>query len=865
NSQYQKYLDQINAFIKEETLFKDQFGSKQSALSSLTNTVSTAICTQITLSTMHGCPPKEIEAICMYMLTEKKINTYVKLNPTLLGYDFVRKVMDQLGFTYLQLKEDTFLHDLQYNDALAMLKRLKKTSVDQNLSFGIKLTNTLASVNSRGILPGEENYMSGRALFPLSITLAARLSKEFNGELPISYSGGAAQHNVRELFACGIRPITLATDMLKPGGYVRMKEMADILEKESHWDKEKIDVSTLQKLADDALTNLHTSKHWRGTDKINIDQPLPLFDCYVAPCVTACPIHQDIPEYISLVSQGKYKEALDVIYEKNALPSMTGHICDHQCMYNCTRLDYEGSVKVREMKKIAVKNGFNEYKASWKKPAANKSKKAAVIGAGPAGLSTAYFLAREGFSVTVFDKRESAGGVVRHIIPRFRLPEEAILHDINFVEAHGVKFKYGTNPEFTVNEVKKQGYEYVCLALGAEAVKPFPLKGDNRNVIPSLKFLDNVHKNAGSLNLGKNVVVVGGGNTAMDSSRAALQADGTENVAVVYRRTENEMPADREEYEEAVHDGVKFYFLANPEEFTSNGKVVCRKMKLGEPDESGRRRPVATDEVMELACDTLITAIGENVDLDILKKSGVPLASNGWPQASEDTLEVADNVYLIGDAHTGPSTIVECIAEGRKAADAICKKEDSSWSRDPSFKKPFSQDRVKAIKERKGQLADAIDPKSKYQTTDFAKLEGKRCLECTYLCNKCVDVCPNRANMALKSVTGLADPYQIIHIDAYCNECGNCGSFCPYHGKPYLDKLTIFSLEEDFNNSKNSGFFINGENLKLRLKEKIYDLKINAQGQISGTQPSGLDAENTFKMISEVMVNHQHLLGKVDL
>lgn len=174
------------------------------------------------LSTMHGCPPHEIEAICRYMLEEKGLNTFVKLNPTLLGYARVREILDVCGFGYIGLKEESFDHDLKLTQALEMLERLMALAKEKSLGFGVKLTNTLGTINNKGALPGEEMYMSGRALFPLSINVAAVLSRAFDGKLPISYSGGASQLTIRDIFDTGIRPITMATDLLKPGGYLRL-------------------------------------------------------------------------------------------------------------------------------------------------------------------------------------------------------------------------------------------------------------------------------------------------------------------------------------------------------------------------------------------------------------------------------------------------------------------------------------------------------------------------------------------------------------------------------------------------------------------------------------------------------------------
>lgn len=244
----------------------------------------------VTLSTMHGCPPDEIEAICRYMLEEKQLNTFVKLNPTLLGYARVREILDTCGFDYIGLKEESFEHDLKLARALEMLQRLMALGREKQLSFGVKLTNTLGTINNKGALPGEEMYMSGRALFPLSINVAAVLSRAFNGELPISYSGGASKFNIRDIFETGIRPITMATDLLKPGGYLRLTECMRELDRSEYWEMPRVDVARLEALAARAVSMEYTQKHWKSEDRIDAGGPLPLTDCYVAPCVTACAI-----------------------------------------------------------------------------------------------------------------------------------------------------------------------------------------------------------------------------------------------------------------------------------------------------------------------------------------------------------------------------------------------------------------------------------------------------------------------------------------------------------------------------------------------------------------------------------------------
>lgn len=864
---------------------------KQAVLASLSS-ISRRISPSVTLSTMHGCPPAEIEAICSYMLSEKKVDTFVKLNPTLLGYETVRKTLDDLGYGYVVLSRESFEHDLQWDDAIQMLRRLVLLAQKEGRGFGVKLTNTLGNVNDGKVLPGAERYMSGRSLFPLSIQVALRLSRVFDGKLPISYSGGVSARNIRALYETGIHPVTVATDLLHPGGYLRLGQMAGLIADSSAGEKDTVDVDALSLLAEEAVgPDSPYRKDLRGEDSVKLSRPLPSLDCYVAPCVAACPIHQDIPEYVYLMSQGQYAEALAVILDKNALPNITGWICDHQCQLHCTRMDYEGAIAIRKIKKLACEMGGKEYMEEiFCAPEEPADVKAAVVGAGPAGLSAAFFLARAGFDVTLYERESSAGGVVRNVIPSFRIPEAVVDKDVDFIRKNGVKMVFNADLDAMYCEkLKEAGFDWVFYALGAE--KPnMPSVTGNGRIIDATSFLKGFKAGERIVQNG-HVVVIGGGNTAMDTARAAKRLGN--QVTIVYRRGRNEMPCDREELDAAESEGISISTYCNPKDFT-DGVITLAVMTAGPEDESGRARPVDTGEEFVLHADLLISATGEKVSSPLL--SGLELERKG-------SYSTCGSAFVIGDSVSGPSTVVRAMASARAAVDECidlvigqmeaeedeCGDEHECHCHDHEEGEEHEchchdhedgeehechcHDHEDDEEEMTGEeytekeneyFSQLVRKKSSLvleSAADFLKGEAERCLECSYLCNKCVDVCPNRANVAIDMRdSGLFDdPFQIVHIDAYCNECGNCETFCPYDGGPYRKKFTLFSSKEDFENSSNEGFYTEGDTVVVRLDGRIRTGLINRDRELE----IDLDEEH-LAIISEIFISYPYLLNAVD-
>ena len=758
--------------------------------------ISPRVSRSVTLSTLHGCPPDEIERIATYLISEKHLHTFVKCNPTILGYETARRTLDSMGYDYIVFDDHHFREDLQWADAVPMFERLQALADQTGVEFGLKLSNTFPVDTTRGELPNDEMYMSGRSLFPLTIEMCHRISRQFGGKMRISFAGGAEYFNCDKLFAAGIWPITVATTILKPGGYNRLLQMVEKVEPLPYRAFSGTDTQALCDLSTASHTDARHVKPIKPLPSRKSEKSVPWLDCFTAPCQGGCPIAQDIPEYMELCRKGLYGPALKLITEKNPLPFITGTICAHRCQTKCSRNFYDDSVRIRDTKLLAAERGYGALMAAIRRSARVDGKKAAIIGGGPTGIAAAYFLGRAGIETTLFEREKSLGGVPRHVIPAFRIADETIEKDIALMERYGVEVRCGA-PAPSVAELKAQGYTHILFAIGAWKPGELGIPGDVAGAIQWMKGVK-----AGNIGVAGSIAVIGGGNTAMDAARLAKRS-GAERVTLVYRRTRKYMPADEHELALALADGVEFAELAAPAR-QADGVLTCEKMVLGAPDSSGRRSPVASGEFFDIPCDLVISAVGEQVDSALLTANGVEVDKKGRP-AFETNVE---GVYAAGDARRGPATVVEGIADAAAFAEAV-------------IGAPHSYDIPAAAHVT---AADAAAKKGVLAAAGYPCREGERCLQCRTVCENCVDSCPNRANVSVTMPDGRR---QVIHVDRMCNECGNCTQFCPYASEPCHDKFTLFQTAEDMDDSHNAGVrFLGGDRVRVRTagEPKEYDL-----------------------------------------
>jgi len=543
-------------------------------------------------------------------------------------------------------------------------------------------------------------------------------------------------------------------------------------------------------------------------------------------------------------------------------------VCDHLCQNKCTRINYDESLLIREVKRFV-----SEQKEVKLTPGKKTSVKVGIIGAGPSGLSCAYYLALAGFTIEVFEANSKAGGMVQYAIPGFRLTDNAIERDFKRITDLGVTIHFNYKVDKEKFNALKQEFNFVFIGAGAQLSAPYTIEGiDSAGVLDSLDFLFKAKK-CEETGIGKNVLIIGGGNTAMDAARTAYRLVGKNGkVTIVYRRTIEEMPADQGEIKAVLEEGMEIIELTAPEKVVSqNGKVsalVCSKMKLGEKDASGRRKPVKIEgSEFEIECDTIIPAIGQSLNIDFIQNELLKADFSNYQTQ-------LDNVFIGGDALRGAATAIKAIGDGRKAAEQIMKKAGIDFSilkpagRIEHTKKELMLKRaVRNYAPELIELSTGDRKNFKLVTETLNKetiiKEADRCLHCDEICNICTTVCPNFANYSYEiepvkiqlqkaSITDTGkitiendgifevnQKYQILNIANFCNECGNCNTFCPTQSAPYKEKPKFWLTKDSFEKAE-EGYYVsstmnvkellfkhNGEIISLSDNKDNYTFKTN--------------------------------------
>lgn len=528
-----------------------------------------------------------------------------------------------------------------------------------------------------------------------------------------------------------------------------------------------------------------------------------------APCKEACPAGIDIPRHVRLIADEKFDEALAVMRERSPFPGVLGRVCSSPCQAECRLGEVDEPMMIRAFHRFVADRDRGVWQQALKK-GKSTGKRIAIIGSGPAGLTAAYYLARLGHAATVFEALPEPGGTMRAYIPEYRLPREVLNSEIEVIKRIGVEIKTNNRID-SLDELFKQGYDAVFVAVGAHQPIKMGIDGEEGpEVIESLSLLRKVNEGQ-KVSLGDRVAVIGGGNSAIDAARVARRL-GAKEVTVIYRRTQAEMPAIPTEVEEALTEDVKIEFLAAPLKITrENGpvKVECIRMRLGELDESGRPRPepIAGSE-FSMSFDTVVSAIGQRPEIPA--QLGLAIADNGMLEVDPDALATSKaGVFAGGDATSGPATVIEAIAAGRRAAMSIDKYLGGGGVIDETLAPPEEEvtpvltlvpnvERATMptlpIDERLAGFAEVELGLSEEQALQEAKLcfrcdlpiiiDMKKCNGCMTCAMRCclrVDKFfdPLKARIKIQKVGKPETDYTVILTDE-CDDCGICVRYCPY-------------------------------------------------------------------------------------
>jgi len=548
------------------------------------------------------------------------------------------------------------------------------------------------------------------------------------------------------------------------------------------------------------------------------------------PCRTACPAHVNVQAYASLISQGRFGEALEVIRRRIPFPSVCGRVCFAPCEDACQRNNVDSPVSIRLLKRVASEAELSLELAAQAEPyPKTRKEKVAVIGAGPAGLTAAFELVKMGYPVTVFERDPNPGGMLRTCLPLYRLPEEVLDADIRYIIDSGVEVKTNVDigRDLSPGDLWDQGYGALFVAVGAPENLSLNIEGEDlEGVYHALDFLKEAHSEEKPRLEGR-VAVIGGGDVAIDSARSAIRL-GPDEVTIVYRRQRPEMPAHPKEIDDAEREGVIFEFLASPTRILGEGSVSgleCIRMRLGEPDESGRRRPMPIPgSEFVIPVDFVIEAIGETTDLSFLPE-GVSLTRRGAIEADPATCETSmPRLFAGGDVVTGPLSVIDAIAAGIRAAGAIDLflrgedlealrdegVEEATWVKDETVigERPKQEEQLLSVKGRRGNFEEV----GLGLTSAQGMMEALRCVHCGPCaeclvdegfcehdtpeidekacsgCGLCEMCCPFEAINVKESESGRVAKL----VEASCKGCGLCAAGCPEKA------ISMTRLSDDF-------------------------------------------------------------------
>ncbi|HZK08955.1 MAG TPA: FAD-dependent oxidoreductase [Bacteroidales bacterium] len=799
------------------------------------------ISNSFTVNTSKDCSAREIEYICKLLMVDKKLHPVIKFSPTLLGYRSVRAIVSAEDALYVEIDEEHFEEDVQYGEAIDLIDAIKATAAEMKLELTIKICGGLLCRNVTTQIPeaASDVYLTGNALHPVAVNLAAKFQSRFEGSLNISFSGGADCYNVSQLLLNGFSTITVCTDLLKPGGYGRLAQYFQelsrtfanyqaknireyILKSGSAYSVQETALENLRNYAIRTLNNPAYKKTELTHLSIKNQRPLFLYDCVHAPCVDACDTHPNIPGYCWFAANNDPEKAIKTLLTDNPLPSLTGMLASDPCRLKCTRINYDYPVLMKEIERFIAENTSGEALGAM--PAPSNGIKVAVIGGGVAGLSAAWFLTKYGFSVEIYEAAAEAGGMARNVAPDFRLDQAAVEKDIERIKAAGVKILNSARVDSERFERILESSQYIFIATGASKPLMMGIQGeDSEGVVDGISFLQQIRANTLQLT-GNHYAVVGSDDLAADAARAAQRLiDDKGSVTLISPVPAEEMHIDQSIKDALADENIEVI------DATDTVRVIARAgqvsgLELAEIYEDD----YAQSYILEF--DTVITCLGTEADIDFfdIYKLNPRKGSNATRMK---------RVFAGGSLLDPSATTLQVIGDARRAAYEIVM--DSGVVLPANLFRQTKDVDINKLKVQKSQRENPyyaeIVPVAERRGFELitktlkpprAVKEAARCLQCDTICNVCVAVCPNRAMLGFEvadddrlipAVTFAGEKFkvayhhkipirqrfQVLNIADWCNECGNCTTFCPTAGEPYRDKYRLYFNHQKFNTDNN--------------------------------------------------------------
>jgi len=714
---------------------------------------------------------------------EQNMHLFLACSPLLLGYEATVRLLagmqQQSAITQALYDRIPPLHEV-----LPVYRQLRTEAKNRSLTFGLSFHGESAQWLSNG----PDDITAGHCLYALNMELARRIAVHFDGQIRLMFSGGVHALNIPKLLACGIWPVTMFAALKKPGGLARLSHTAARYQANASLPPASVNITKIDYLANLARTDLTYAacKMPVRRETIRERKALPLFSCFMAPCRANCPLELDIPAFVHLSGRGKHLKALQVITQKNPLLFMTAKLCNHPCTITCVRNTYDTPIQVRKAELDAARNGFEALLGEMHTPVMIAHKRVAIIGGGPAGLAAAYFLGRSGTPVTLFERRAQLGGAVRHLTPAFRISDNAIDKDIRLVQKMGAQVRLESEAP-DIAQLRRH-YDAVLIATGAAQVHTHPQAS-----ISAQDFLEK-YRAGMPMDIRSDVVVSGSGFLGLDAARACKRMPGVNSVTLVCDALPSQSGVTS-----ALEDGIVFLTNTAPLSLNEN-TLTC--LHTG---------PTGQQRTISLPCSTWIDAGTVQAEPGIFAKNSLATDKDGNPVCDPETCETsADGVYVIGSALNSTWSIAQCVANAKQVCEQIIQKHIQPDI--PQTTRPAITD----LRKKHGLLQEYANAAS----------ESQRCLHCDTVCEYCVQVCPNRANLSV-CIPGCEMP-QIVHVDSLCGACGNCAVYCPYNDAPYERKFTVFSSPEAFLQSKNPGcVYLGGGEFRVRTDDAVFELNVH--------------------------------------